>query len=344
MSEDNLIGKRPKTSPEKLVTEDSSTNEKRKVKRVSFASSSFVKPFAVDPEINTLWDDTYEEELHDSDRSICSTLDQSFLENADFEEYNKENYNPTKPFLTEDNITFRKKIFKTNLETKGNATKSNMNDTPKITDKPREEINKELSEQMYTSVGASNDIYPTEVDNSQSSTDFIKLHFESDGTTFENIFPATCEQIKLYKTVTDRKLVEDCDIRVDTGPLTSQKYNKNSTESEQQCNTIHDSYSGKSFHKQAKGVLDLAKVSDSDIYTNLLDKLAEADLRNLELLESSEKPNETAAADLKEMHQLELGSGAEYGSNSKEETELSDAVLQTLRELVEEAVTRSADY
>ncbi|XP_057663290.1 uncharacterized protein LOC130898194 isoform X3 [Diorhabda carinulata] len=296
MSEDNLIGKRPKTSPEKLVTEDSSTNEKRKVKRVSFASSSFVKPFAVDPEINTLWDDTYEEELHDSDRSICSTLDQSFLENADFEEYNKENYNPTKPFLTEDNITFRKKIFKTNLETKGNATKSNMNDTPKITDKPREEINKELSEQMYTSVGASNDIYPTEVDNSQSSTDFIKLHFESDGTTFENIFPATCEQIKLYKTVTDRKLVEDCDIR------------------------------------------------DSDIYTNLLDKLAEADLRNLELLESSEKPNETAAADLKEMHQLELGSGAEYGSNSKEETELSDAVLQTLRELVEEAVTRSADY
>ncbi|KAJ8924639.1 hypothetical protein NQ315_000790 [Exocentrus adspersus] len=42
-------------------------------RRVSFASSNFVKPFAADPEKNTIWDNTYEEEVDrtDSTKSSC---------------------------------------------------------------------------------------------------------------------------------------------------------------------------------------------------------------------------------------------------------------------------------
>ncbi|CAH1164306.1 unnamed protein product [Phaedon cochleariae] len=41
-------------------------------RRVSFASSNFVKPFAADPEKNTIWDNTYEEEVNHTDSTKSS--------------------------------------------------------------------------------------------------------------------------------------------------------------------------------------------------------------------------------------------------------------------------------
>ncbi|KAJ8978945.1 hypothetical protein NQ317_003006 [Molorchus minor] len=44
----------------------------RAARRVSFASSNLVKPFVADPEKNTIWDATYEEEVNHTDSTKSS--------------------------------------------------------------------------------------------------------------------------------------------------------------------------------------------------------------------------------------------------------------------------------
>ncbi|XP_018567613.1 uncharacterized protein LOC108908165 [Anoplophora glabripennis] len=72
----------------------------RATRRVSFASSNFVKPFAADPEKNTIWDTTYEEEVNHTDSSK-SPSDQThktkafdFLHTFIYSEIQQNEHNP----------------------------------------------------------------------------------------------------------------------------------------------------------------------------------------------------------------------------------------------------------
>ncbi|XP_057672427.1 uncharacterized protein LOC130903978 isoform X1 [Diorhabda carinulata] len=107
MSENNMDSKQSRTSILKLkkcVSESNdSTTDYREVRRVSFASSNFIKPFAADPEKNTIWDNTYEEEvLVDSTRSNDHEILDMTLEVTAFKECDKENYIPINPFNDSD--------------------------------------------------------------------------------------------------------------------------------------------------------------------------------------------------------------------------------------------------
>ncbi|XP_056645437.1 uncharacterized protein LOC130450818 [Diorhabda sublineata] len=87
----------------KCVSEfNDSTTDYREVRRVSFASSNFIKLFAADPEKNTIWDNTYEEVLADSTRSNDHEILDMTLEVTDFKECDKENYIMINPFSDSD--------------------------------------------------------------------------------------------------------------------------------------------------------------------------------------------------------------------------------------------------
>ncbi|XP_050504143.1 uncharacterized protein LOC126883017 isoform X1 [Diabrotica virgifera virgifera] len=125
----------------------------RDARRVSFASSNFVKPFAADPEKNTIWDNTYEEEVNhtDSTSETKGFLDKHSVNALTFndgneeikaepffigqqntsvrslsinttniDEFNKENYVPVilkNPFVAEGSIHVHDSMFKTEMKT-----------------------------------------------------------------------------------------------------------------------------------------------------------------------------------------------------------------------------------
>ncbi|CAG9835200.1 unnamed protein product [Diabrotica balteata] len=125
----------------------------RDARRVSFASSNFVKPFVADPEKNTIWDNTYEEEVNHTDstsetKGFLDTNSVSALtfndENQEvraepffvmtqntsvrsvsinttkIDECNKENYVPSilrNPFVAEGSIHVNESVFKTETRT-----------------------------------------------------------------------------------------------------------------------------------------------------------------------------------------------------------------------------------
>ncbi|XP_072388865.1 uncharacterized protein [Diabrotica undecimpunctata] len=122
----------------------------RDARRVSFASSNFVKPFVADPEKNTIWDNTYEEEVNhtDSTSETKGFLDTNSVNALTFndeneevraepffvmtqntsvrsvsiniDECNKENYVPSilrNPFVAEGSIHVNESVFKTEIKT-----------------------------------------------------------------------------------------------------------------------------------------------------------------------------------------------------------------------------------
>jgi hypothetical protein len=85
------ILKRPKSrnSSEETDVTDTFTDItlSKPIRRVSFASSNFIKPFVADPEKNTIWDTTYEEDVNhtgstQSSQNSCSKIGSVHLESV----------------------------------------------------------------------------------------------------------------------------------------------------------------------------------------------------------------------------------------------------------------------